>query len=108
MLCALQSQLAHGQPQLDWGREVGARPSPSWEYKITISNRRAFSPSYGGLFLHMNDLFSPFGGHCFSLCTVLGAIFSTLGTIYLLMWKVFHACSHLQKLLRAPMLWQLE
>ena len=53
------------------GREVGARPSPSWEHKITISIWGAFSPSYGGLFLHMKDLFSHFGGalflplHCF-------------------------------------------
>ena len=41
---------------------VGARPSPSWEHKITISIWGALSPSYGGLFLHMKDLFSPLGG----------------------------------------------
>ena len=71
--------LAHGHPQLDGGveGEVGARPSPSWEHKLTISIWGVFSPSYGGLFLHMKDLFHPFGGHCFSLnCNVLGAIFS--------------------------------
>ena len=39
-------------------------PPPSWEHKITISIWGAFSPSYGCLFLHMKDLFSPFGGHC--------------------------------------------
>ena len=42
--------------------EVGARPSLSWEHKITISIWGAFSPSNGGLFLHMKDFFSPFGG----------------------------------------------
>ena len=75
--------LSHGHPQLDGGGvegEVGARPSPSWEHKITISIWGAFSPSYGGLFLHMKDLFSPFGGHCFSLCTV---------------WRLFSSCEGL-------------
>ena len=66
--------LAHGHPQLDGGGgvegEVGARPSPSWEYKITISIWGAFSPSYWGLFLHIKDPFLLLGAlflplHCF-------------------------------------------
>ena len=40
------------------GREVGARPSPSWEHKITISV--SFSPSYGP------GPFSPYEGPLFS------------------------------------------
>ena len=85
----------------EWGGEVGARPSPSWEHKLTISIWRAFSPSYGGFFLHMKDLFSPFGGHCFSLnCTVFGGYFLHARTIFLLTRKAFQACPHLQKLLR--------
>ena len=42
--------------------ELDARPSPSWEHKITISIWGTFSPSYGGLFLHMKVLFLLLGG----------------------------------------------
>ena len=68
--------LAHGHPQLDGGGgvegEVGARTSPSWEHKITISiwggpfhplMGGPFSPYEGPLFSFWGALFLPL--HCF-------------------------------------------
>ena len=74
--CVFYNHISSWAPATSWGGgggvegEVGARPSPPGSIKITISIWGAFSPSYGGLFLHMKDLFSPFGGivlplHCF-------------------------------------------
>ena len=61
--CVFYNHISSWAPATRWGgREVGARPSPSWEHKITISIWGAFSPSYGGFFLHMKDLFSVLGG----------------------------------------------
>ena len=59
--------LAHGHPQLDGGK-VGARPSPSWEHKITISIWGArftlfwgpFSPYLGPLLSFWGGIVSPF------------------------------------------------
>ena len=60
--------LAHGHPQLDGGGGVGARPSPSWEHKITIS-------IWGGLFTLLWGPFSPYEGPLFSFW---GALFLPL------------------------------
>ena len=78
--CVFYNHISLWAPATRWrgGGRGGSRrspQSPSWKHKITISIWGTFSPSYGGLFLHMKDLFSPFGGHCFSLCTVLEFFF---------------------------------
>ena len=83
--CVFYNHISSWAPTTRWGGEVGevgARPYPSWEHKITISTWGAFSPSSGGFSLHMKDLFSPFGG---------GGIVSP----FALFWGLFFPCEGL-------------
>ena len=74
--CVFYNHISPWAPATRWRGgwvegEVGARPYPSWEHKITISIWGAFSPSFwealflplhcfGGYFLHVRDYFSPY------------------------------------------------
>ena len=73
--CVFYNHISSWAPATRWGGvegEVGARPSPSWEHKITISIWGAFSctllwgpfsPYEGPLFSFWGALFLPL--HCF-------------------------------------------
>ena len=58
--CVFYNHISSWAPATRWGveGEVGARPSPSWEHKITIS-------IWGGLFTLLWGPFSPYEGPLF-------------------------------------------